>query len=315
VIAKCLYESVYHWLVNKQKDLTNIKKGENYESIGILDISGFEVLNVNSLEQLCINYSNEKAQKLFTTSYFSEEKTLFESEGLAKYLSDFNPTNNEEVMRVIDNPKNNPSGVMQLLQSVSKSKRGDSSFLIEAASSLKNTPLFSKSKLKNDRFTIYHSSYPVEYNIKDFVEKCKDELPTNIFTLIDKSNPKMGAIISKTLQRAKDNKRMLDYLDEFKAGIQTLLNDLAVSRCNFIRCIKPNCEKKADKWDMPLVLNQLKFLGMKDFLTLKKKLYPLRIDYKEFCKKYLELNYKVNDLYFELEMKPSTNFKELAKQY
>lgn len=92
------------------------------------------------------------------------------------------------------------------------------------------------------------------------------------------------------------------------------MNDLEKSRCNFIRCVKPNTSKQANNWDINLVLNQLKFLGVRDYLTMKKRMYPLRLDYKEFCRKYLEINYNINDMFYELEARPTTDFKDLSKK-
>ena len=44
--------------------------GDSRFFIGAVDIFGFECFPTNSLEQLCINFANEKLQRMFTEAVF-----------------------------------------------------------------------------------------------------------------------------------------------------------------------------------------------------------------------------------------------------
>mgnify|MGYP001440583096 CR=1 FL=1 len=50
--------------------------------IGLVDLFGFEQFKINSFEQLCINFTNEKLQKLFTKFVFEETIRAYEADGI-----------------------------------------------------------------------------------------------------------------------------------------------------------------------------------------------------------------------------------------
>jgi myosin heavy subunit len=74
-LAKAIYEKLFSWIVSMVNDsLASHKPSSAF--IGILDIFGFEIFTVNSFEQLCINYANEKLQSLFNMHIFVMEQEL-----------------------------------------------------------------------------------------------------------------------------------------------------------------------------------------------------------------------------------------------
>ena len=79
-LSKAIYEALFSWIVSKVNEKLGSGRG-NSAFIGILDIFGFELFKINSFEQLCINYANEKLQNLFNLHIFVMEQEQYKAEG------------------------------------------------------------------------------------------------------------------------------------------------------------------------------------------------------------------------------------------
>ena len=78
--------------------------------IGLLDIFGFERFELNSFEQLCINFANEVLQFFFNERVFVEEQEYYKDEGVT--LQGVIYTDNNPILELISKP---PDGILHLL--------------------------------------------------------------------------------------------------------------------------------------------------------------------------------------------------------
>ena len=81
-LIKDIYGRIFDWLIHTVCNTVLKPAGDDDGFVGLLDIFGFEVFKRNSIEQLCINFANEKLQKLFNDHIFEEERKIYEAEGL-----------------------------------------------------------------------------------------------------------------------------------------------------------------------------------------------------------------------------------------
>ena len=72
---------MFDWLVARINE-SLLTDSETRAFIGVLDIFGFEQFEVNSFEQLCINFANERLQAHFNSSVFKTEQEIYIREAI-----------------------------------------------------------------------------------------------------------------------------------------------------------------------------------------------------------------------------------------
>lgn len=82
-------------------------------STGLLDVYGFECFLLNNLEQLCINYANEKLQQHFVAHYLKAQQEEYVTEGLQ--WSFIRYQDNQGCLDLIEG---SPSSIFSLLNEV-----------------------------------------------------------------------------------------------------------------------------------------------------------------------------------------------------
>ena len=80
-LSKAIYAKLFAWLVLRVNE-SLLTRSETRAFIGVLDIFGFEEFKVNSFEQLCINFANERLQAHFNSQVFRQEQEIYMREAI-----------------------------------------------------------------------------------------------------------------------------------------------------------------------------------------------------------------------------------------
>jgi myosin heavy subunit len=174
--AKELYNRVFNWIVkklNKQLAPDINMSDPNKKYIGLLDIFGFECFAFNSLEQMCINFTNEKLQQLYINDVFRAEQNEYVKEGLKDYISEISFKDNQGIIDTMDKAG---SGMFQVLDDMCISNKDDKTFFEVVKKNHANNTNFKVTKIAQDEFAIVHTAKNVMYNTKGFVAKNLDEV-------------------------------------------------------------------------------------------------------------------------------------------
>eukprot|EP01119_Soliformovum_irregulare_P017875 TRINITY_DN5376_c0_g1_i2.p1 TRINITY_DN5376_c0_g1~~TRINITY_DN5376_c0_g1_i2.p1 ORF type:complete len:1547 (+),score=636.99 TRINITY_DN5376_c0_g1_i2:113-4753(+) len=293
-LSKHIYSVFFDWIVsriNLNIDLNNLT-----QFIGILDISGFEIFEVNSFEQMCINFANEKIQQYFNVQILQQEQEIYLLEGLKWRKVEYQ--DNQEVINLVEGKR---TGIFALLDEECIMPKGtDKSFTSKVHTNhTSNNNLavpVAKGKMrltKDEGFVIKHFAGEVTYTSKNFLDKNNDTLHNDLQTLLMSTKKIMLRSIFKPTadedERADDrssNKRFRSVSGRFQGQLTLLINELNSTTSHFIRCIKPNEVQKPQIFNNHSVMTQLRYNGMCTALELMQVGFPTRIAFDELYVRY-----------------------------
>ncbi|XP_050996787.1 unconventional myosin-Vc [Acomys russatus] len=299
-LAKKIYAHLFEFIVERINQALHFS-GEQHTFIGVLDIYGFETFDINSFEQFCINYANEKLQQQFNLHVFKLEQEEYMKEGIPWTLIDF--YDNRPVIDLIEAKM----GILELLDEECLLPHGtDENWLQKLYNNFVNkNSLFEKPRMSNTSFIIQHFADKVEYQCEGFLEKNRDTVYDMLVELLRASKFHLCAAFFQespvpsspfgemiTLKSAKqvikpNSKHFRTTVgSKFRSSLYLLMETLNATTPHYVRCIKPNDEKLPFEFDSKRIVQQLRACGVLETIRISAQSYPSRWTYLEFYCRY-----------------------------
>ncbi|XP_064780630.1 myosin heavy chain, fast skeletal muscle-like [Oncorhynchus masou masou] len=303
-LAKSIYERMFLWMVIRINQMLDTKNPRKYY-IGVLDIAGFEIFDYNSMEQLCINFTNEKLQQFFNHTMFVLEQEEYKKEGIVWAFIDFG-MDLAACIELIEKPM----GIFSILEEECMfPKSSDTTFKNKLYDQhLGKNQAFEKPKPAKGKaeahFSLVHYAGTVDYNITGWLDKNKDPLNDSVLQLYGKSSVKLLAtlydllllpILTDTSKKGGKKKggSMQTVSSQFRENLGKLMTNLRSTHPHFVRCLIPNESKTPGLMENFLVIHQLRCNGVLEGIRICRKGFPSRIIYADFKQRYKVLNASV----------------------
>ncbi|XP_077481498.1 myosin heavy chain, skeletal muscle, adult-like [Stigmatopora argus] len=304
-LAKSVYEKMFLWMVLRINQMLDTKQPRQF-FIGVLDIAGFEIFDYNSLEQLCINFTNEKLQQFFNHHMFVLEQEEYKKEGIEWEFIDFG-MDLAACIELIEKPM----GILSILEEECMfPKASDSTFknklydqhLGKSNNFQKPKPVKGKAEA---HFSLVHYAGTVDYSITGWLDKNKDPLNETVVQLFQKASLKLLAFLyssySSTDENSAGTKKSAKKKGSsfqtvsalFRENLGKLMTNLKSTHPHFVRCLIPNETKTPGIMEHHLVIHQLRCNGVLEGIRICRKGFPSRILYGDFKQRYKVLNASV----------------------
>jgi len=286
-----LYNTLFEYIVKTVNNNIGIV-GNKY--IGILDIFGFESLETNSFEQLCINYVNESLQSQFNKYTLEHSQAEYIKEGIKWDYVEYSD-NQRCIDLIIGRP-----GVLDILDEQCKVGGNGDSLLnrMNTDRTFIDSPYYTYDNLKKNAFYIKHYAGKIRYNTDNFCIKNRDIVSNEVmdiinnFALFKTQNP----ILEKPELRRNSTigSRSVSY--QFKQHMKTLMGVIEETNVHYVRCFKPNNINKSNVFNRIRILEQLNNNGILETIQVSRNCYPVKYTYEEFNEHYLYNKYENDNL-------------------
>uniref|UniRef100_A0A8C7H1M0 Myosin VB n=1 Tax=Oncorhynchus kisutch TaxID=8019 RepID=A0A8C7H1M0_ONCKI len=304
-LAKHIYAHMFDWIVEYvNKSLHTSSKQHSF--IGVLDIYGFETFEINSFEQFCINYANEKLQQQFNQHVFKLEQEEYMKEQIPWTLIDF--YDNQPCIDVIEAKL----GILDLLDEECKVPKGtDQNWCQKLFDRLSSSVHFQKPRMSNTSFIVIHFADKVEYQCDGFLEKNRDTVyeeqinilkaskfqlmadlfqdtnkDSSISTSSSSKSSRVNVRASKPTPKVPNKEHRKTVGHQFRSSLQLLMETLNATTPHYVRCIKPNDEKEAFSFESRRAVQQLRACGVLETIRISAAGYPSRWTYPDFFNRY-----------------------------